>query len=211
MIVVMFYSLSLFSKFSFILNNETIDSIFLFFVILLIFILRWFYNIVIEFATNGMSIGKFLFKIRVIDIKGGYLTLSTIILRNFSRIIDENLTSYLGVFFSMVFDKYFRRIGDIVAGTVVIREDKFNPVMPDFSINYQDISIEKKILQKRLTEEELYILRKFLNSLNKWDEKKRDDMILKMANKIKNRISDKEEFLDPLKYLKEVYMRHINE
>lgn len=210
-IILIFYFLNLFSKASLIFNNDTMDYLFVFFIIIFLFVLRWFYNVFLEFITNGSSIGKNIFKLRVIDIKGGYLTLSSIILRNFARIIDQSLTSYLGAFFAMVFDRYFRRIGDILAGCVVIREDRFNQELPDFSIKEKPLTFDKKILIKKLTEEELYILKKFLNSLDKWNENKKREMIIKMANKIKNRIKDQDEILDHLQYLKEVYMRHINE
>ncbi len=190
------------------------DYIFLFFIILVLFVLRWFYNIIFEFLTNGMSIGKYLLKIRVININGDPLDLTSIILRNFLRIIDQTLSSYLGVFFSMVFDKYFRRIGDLVAGTIVIREEKFNPKIPDFSLIgvEENINFERKPLVNKLTEKELYILKKFLNSQDNWPVDKKEKMILKMVLKIKNRINEKDrEITDGLQYLKEIYMRHINE
>ena len=89
-----------------------------------VLIISWFivyfcYFIVCEMTMNGQSAGKKIFGLRVIRDNGQPLGLSQSLIRNLFRAVLDIL--YIGLFF-ILFSPKHKRIGDIVAGTVVIAE-----------------------------------------------------------------------------------------
>lgn len=90
-------------------------------VIFLIFCLYWGYFAMFEAFWNGQTPGKRQAKIRVISSSGRPITVFESIARNFMRAIDSQLGYVVGVV-SIAVDKNNRRLGDMVAGTVVVHE-----------------------------------------------------------------------------------------
>ena len=80
-----------------------------------------FYDLVCESFFNGQSVGKHVMKIRVISLDGTRPKFSQFLLRWLFRLIDFSLTSWLGGLISIIVTDKGQRIGDLVAGTVVIR------------------------------------------------------------------------------------------
>jgi uncharacterized RDD family membrane protein YckC len=78
------------------------------------------YYIVLE-AIFGATLGKFATNLRVVrESDGGPIDWSASVIRNVLRIID-GLVLYLVGLIAMCFSKKRQRIGDRVAGTVVVR------------------------------------------------------------------------------------------
>lgn len=85
------------------------------------FLIDWAYFGFLEGAFRGKSLGKHLFGLRAIQEQGYPITVWGALLRNFVRAADN--LSWFGVgFISMVVAGKFRRLGDLVAHTVVIEE-----------------------------------------------------------------------------------------
>lgn len=89
-----------------------------------VLIISWFlvyfcYFIVCEMTLNGQSAGKKIFGLRVIRDNGQPLGLSQSLIRNLFRAVLDIF--YVGLFF-ILFSPKHKRIGDMVAGTVVIAE-----------------------------------------------------------------------------------------
>jgi uncharacterized RDD family membrane protein YckC len=80
-----------------------------------------FYDLVCESFFNGQSAGKVVMKIRVISLDGTRPKFSQFLLRWLFRLIDFSLTSWLGGVITIILTEKGQRIGDIIAGTVVIR------------------------------------------------------------------------------------------
>lgn len=89
--------------------------------VLLIFVLQNCYFIVLEAMNQGQTPGKKLAEIRVIEQNGRPIGWSASIIRNLLRIVDSVMLVGLVV---MLFDRNERRIGDMLAGTLVVRERK---------------------------------------------------------------------------------------
>jgi uncharacterized RDD family membrane protein YckC len=89
--------------------------------IFLLFCLYWGYFAIFEILWNGQTPGKRQAKIRVISASGRPITVFEGIGRNFMRVIDS-LGLYLVGAVTCAIDKQNRRLGDMVAGTVVIHE-----------------------------------------------------------------------------------------
>jgi hypothetical protein len=186
-------------------------SITIFFVLIMLFVLQWGYYYFFEMVFNGKTPGKMILGLRTISYDGEFLDFKSCFLRNFMRIFDVNMTLCLGAFICMIINKDFRRIGDLVANTIVIKENKFNIPVPDFNINQirntgtPDMTVK---LTKRLSERELYIIRQFLNSVDKFTPEKRIELSSKLANNIIKKLNDTEIINDPVLYLQSVYLRH---
>jgi len=88
-----------------------------------LFLLDWGYFVVCEGFFNGKSVGKHLFGLRVIQEGGTPLSFWSALLRNLARAADAMPFFLHGVgFISMLLTKNFQRVGDLLAGTVVITE-----------------------------------------------------------------------------------------
>ncbi|RVU01924.1 RDD family protein [Mucilaginibacter limnophilus] len=80
-----------------------------------------FYDLVCEIFFNGQSIGKRIMKIRVMSLDGARPTISQYLIRWVFRIVDFGITLQLGGLISGLLTKNVQRIGDVVAGTTLIR------------------------------------------------------------------------------------------
>jgi uncharacterized RDD family membrane protein YckC len=91
-------------------------------VVLFYFLLYWGYYSLFEAFWNGQTPGKRLLKIRVIKDSGRQITLFEALARNLIRVIDALPSFYLIGVISMLCNKEQKRLGDFVAGTIVVHE-----------------------------------------------------------------------------------------
>ena len=84
----------------------------------------WGYGAFFEVLFQGQTPGKLVFGLRSVREDGSPMTVSDAVLRNLLRAADWFPSLYLAGVASMVLDSRFRRLGDVVAGTVVIAEDR---------------------------------------------------------------------------------------
>jgi uncharacterized RDD family membrane protein YckC len=86
---------------------------------LLFFVLTMAYYAVLE-SQSGQTLGKRVMKLRVVAIDG-QLTLGKALIRTLLRIIDGLPFFYLLGFIVMLVSQRKQRIGDMAAGTIVVR------------------------------------------------------------------------------------------
>ncbi len=79
------------------------------------------YGISLEWFWRGQSIGKRLLRLRVIDAGGFRLTFNQIVIRNLLRAVDSLPLFYLLGGVACVISLRGQRVGDLAAGTIVIR------------------------------------------------------------------------------------------
>ena len=94
-----------------------IAAIFLFY-----FLLYWGYYSLFEAFWNGQTPGKRLMKIRVIKDSGRQITLFEALARNLLRVVDMLPSFYLIGVITMLCNREQKRLGDLVAGTIVVHE-----------------------------------------------------------------------------------------
>ncbi len=93
-------------------------------VLLLIFVLMWAYSVACEVWWNGQTLGKRALGLRVVNADGTPVTWLPSVVRNLLRVVDL-LPGVYGVgLVSTLIDPSARRVGDIVAGTLVIHVDE---------------------------------------------------------------------------------------
>jgi uncharacterized RDD family membrane protein YckC len=86
------------------------------------FVLTWGYHVYFETRHGGRSPGKMLVGLRVVDGRGLPLELEQSFVRNVMRVLDFAPAFYgLGAC-AIQLDAWRRRLGDIVADTLVVRE-----------------------------------------------------------------------------------------
>lgn len=90
--------------------------------ILFYFLLYWGYYSLFEAFWNGQTPGKRLLKIRVIKDSGRQITLFEALARNLVRVIDMLPSFYLIGVITMLCNREQKRLGDLVAGTIVVHE-----------------------------------------------------------------------------------------
>jgi uncharacterized RDD family membrane protein YckC len=90
--------------------------------LILWFFVDWFYPVVCEVFYRGSSPGKRSCKIRAVCDDGTPIGWRESLLRNLLRAVDALPLMYMFGYISMMLNGQFKRIGDLVAGTIVIYE-----------------------------------------------------------------------------------------
>ena len=88
------------------------------------FVVETCYFIFWELATGGRSIGKFIVGLRVVRRNGMPIDIRGSIVRNLMRIVDILPAEYLVGITTILLSPSGERLGDHVAGTIVIRLDR---------------------------------------------------------------------------------------
>jgi uncharacterized RDD family membrane protein YckC len=88
------------------------------------FLFLWGYYIFFEMLWNGQSPGKRWTGLRVIRLDGRPITLTESVIRNLIRLVDFLPSLYAVGVVVMFVDGRSRRLGDLAAGTLVVREGR---------------------------------------------------------------------------------------
>lgn len=95
--------------------------------ILAYFVVSLVYMMLAEWLWRGQTVGKRLLRLRVVDAAGLRLEPSQLIVRNLMRLVDGLPVLYLVGGIACLASRHKQRLGDLAAGTVVIRAPKFEP------------------------------------------------------------------------------------
>ena len=103
-----------------------VQIVFVIFAILLLaqLAVEWTYFIVLETITDGRSLGKRVLGLRVVRDGGSPITLRDSIVRNLLRAVDMLPANYVVGLVAMLVSDQGKRLGDLAAGTVVVRLDR---------------------------------------------------------------------------------------
>ncbi len=140
--------------------------------LLFTFAVLWGYYIFFEIIWNGQSLGKRWLGLRVMRTDGRPVTLIESMVRNLVRIVDF-LPAYYGVgIVVMLLSAQSRRLGDLAAGTLVVKERKevtlsslgqvAAPVVVQRADWIAALGDPSAWPLDRLTEDDLYIVKEFL-------------------------------------------------
>jgi uncharacterized RDD family membrane protein YckC len=86
------------------------------------FALEWFYPVLFELSRSAATPGKRALGLRVVMDDGMPVTLAASLLRNLLRVVDFLPALYLTGVLSMLWRADFKRLGDVVAGTLVVHD-----------------------------------------------------------------------------------------
>jgi uncharacterized RDD family membrane protein YckC len=93
------------------------------FILIALFLIEWFYPVAFELLADGATPGKKRFGLRVIHDDGTPVSGSGSLIRNLLRTVDFMPYMYGLGMMTMLFNRDFKRLGDLVAGTVVVYRD----------------------------------------------------------------------------------------
>lgn len=118
-----------------------------------------------EGLWSGRTPGKYVAGLRVVQSDGQPLTLGSNLVRNLIRIVDFLPAYYMIGAAVMLFSRRSQRLGDLAAGTIVVREKKlpqpgllappdptqleYDPRLNVMRLNEQDYSLVRQYLQRR--------------------------------------------------------------
>lgn len=92
--------------------------------LILMFALMWAYPIAFELFMDGQTPGKRVLGLRVVHANGTPVGFTASLVRNLLRTVDALPVGYAFGFASCVIDAKARRLGDLVAGTLVVHADR---------------------------------------------------------------------------------------
>lgn len=200
------------------LNNLelSVDNLFeglgMFFYFFILFATQWGYFIFFETLMRGSTPGKSIMRIRVVTIDGTPLDFTSIILRNLIRDIDGVATVMIAGIISVIFSKHYRRLGDLAASTIVIKDVRKITNIPDFTLK-ADVLVDNSNTRiiKRLTEKDLFVLREFIKSYDSLAAGKKETLANNLAAAVRKKLNDPETETESYQYLVQVYKGHENE
>ena len=86
-----------------------------------------FYTLLFEIFNQGQSLGKMAMKMQVVKLDGTMPTLGSYLMRWLLYLIDGPATSFMGLL-AMILSRNNQRLGDMAAGTVVIKKEKYKKI-----------------------------------------------------------------------------------
>lgn len=90
------------------------------------FVISIGYGMICEWFWRGQTVGKKLFRLRVVDAEGFRLQIYQIVIRNLLRFVDMLPLFYLVGGVSCWLNRRNQRLGDIAANTIVIRAPRLS-------------------------------------------------------------------------------------
>jgi uncharacterized RDD family membrane protein YckC len=165
----------------------------------LLVIVFGFYDLLCEVFFNGQSLGKRVMKIRVISLDGSRPKFSQYLLRWLFRMVDFGLTGGLCALLSAALTEKGQRVGDIVAGTALIRTSPRtkldNVAFKSIDDGYQPIFIQAG----QLNDQEVNLIHEVINTYLTTGN---GTVVYTMANRIKEHLSIvKPAYMDDLFFL----------
>lgn len=121
------------------------------FIIICVFLLLpvIFYHLIFEFFFGGASPGKRILKIKVVHADGSSPTFGSYLMRWIMSLLECYMLPGIGLLF-IIFNKQGQRLGDMMAGTVVIKNydfklhhinlDSFGYVQPNYKPCYPEVA-----------------------------------------------------------------------
>ncbi|WP_096155045.1 MULTISPECIES: RDD family protein [Bacillus] len=189
LLIIIVYLLLFFGVFMMILGFDisNFSGTFVAIVIVITFAIQWGYFFAFEYFTGGRTIGKKIVGIRVIQENGHSITLLASAVRNLLRIIDSLPANYFLGIIMIFFHSKHKRIGDIVAGTIVVherpgkkRKTKMDGILEDRRITKESLILDDWTI-KSFKQKDWNLLKTYYERFLFLPELERDRMTRKIA------------------------------
>ena len=162
-----------------------------------------FYPFIFESLMSGQTIGKRLLRIRVVSLDGSPASVAAYFFRWLLGLLEIVMTSGSLAFITVLVSKRSQRLGDIAAGTTVIKEqqavtldDLLLSVDAEANVSYPQVIM--------LTDNDVETIRQVLTARTSGlDEATLTDLLWKSAETLKTRLGTAG-FSDPVVYLQDI-------
>ncbi len=170
------------------------------------------YGIFFEWLWKGQTIGKRIMKLQVIDEKGMTLKLNQIVLRNLFRVVDSLPVFYLVGGLSCLLSARVQRLGDLAAGTLVVRrkeiaEPEMDELLGDEVNSFREFPRLEAKLRQRVSVEELRLAVDAVLRRNELESKSRLSVYKEIADFFRDKVEFPEEVTHGLS--DEQYVRNV--
>lgn len=172
--------------------------------ILVAFAVTFGYHIYFEGVWRGQTPGKKAAGIRVVEQNGQPVGWSAVIIRNLIRVVDTGL-ALVGLVVILI-DRNERRIGDLAAGTLVIRE-RGRPFGGDAKLPVTTAVLPDKTFVDvgRLSPAEYELLLSFLERRNKMSKSQRPLLAKKLDSYFRAKLEETVNGEPPERFLETIY------
>ncbi len=177
--------------------------------IFILVLLLSLYHLICEYAFNGRSLGKFTMRLQVVKLNGKKLTFWDCMLRWVFRLVDITISSGAVALISIIVSKHTQRLGDLAAGTTVIRHERSVTLK---QMSQYDAPEEYEVVFQQaalLSDKDIKIIKDVLREVNR---NKNYGLLAPLAKKIKE-VTGIETDMVPLDFVKTIlkdYMRLAN-
>ncbi len=177
---------------------------------LIVFAVYTGYFVVFETVWQGQTPGKRFVKIRVIRDDAQPVGLSQALLRSLLRPIDDSF--FIGMFL-IILSKREKRLGDWVAGTIVVQEER--PIVTSsFPVSPDAQSLADNLLKtanvKALLPDDFAVIREYLQRRSLMDDRAKSELNLQLARQARELIGlqDLPFQMTPDLFLEAVYLAY---
>lgn len=145
--------------------------------LVVMFLLEWFYGAFFETLMGGRTPGKWAMGLRVVRTDGSPGRIPDYVLRNLLRGVDFLPGLYAIGVITMWADDRMRRLGDLVAGTVVVREDR-GEVLGAVAIDPPITEDERRSIPARveLDRSEIAVIESFLRRRRRLSDERAEEL-----------------------------------
>lgn len=158
-------------------------------IVILLFLLNSGYFALFEIFWNGQTPGKRFAQVRVIKDDGRPIGAYEAIVRNAVRLVDMLPAAYGIGLISIFMSRQSKRLGDYVAGTVVVHEKTLEGVRP-----YVETKVDETlppIDPMKVTLDEVRLIETFLNRRDNLEPVVRTTMAMQIANRLADKMEVK--------------------
>lgn len=148
------------------------------------------YHLICESLFHGQTAGKSLLHLQVVRLDGQRLTFWECLLRWVFRLFDIGISGGAIAILTICFSRHAQRLGDMLAGTVVIRQSRprtFNSlpqenIPDDYQLTFPNVTL--------LSDKDIRVIQEVLNEVRKRDEYQLLDPLAAKIKSIINTESD---------------------
>jgi uncharacterized RDD family membrane protein YckC len=151
---------------------------------------EWSYFVLFEMLSGGRSLGKWVAGLRVVRDGGLPIAFRASAVRNLLRIVDYLPTGYLVGLTSIVVSPEGKRLGDLAAGTLVVRLDRPAPAPPlldDEDDSAADFRFDRSQIA-RIGSKERTLIRQTLRRIESLEDERREAALERAVEVLRARI-----------------------
>lgn len=169
--------------------SEDMFSLVIGFGALLVFVILFGYYLLFETLNSGRTPGKSALGIRVIRADGTPLGFGAVAIRTLLRMVDSLPAFYATGIVSILATPRNQRVGDLAAGTVVIRDRApGTPLATSGLIGTEDLARLPRWDTSALNDEDVALLRRFAERRTALTEQSRSDLADVIADRLRSKV-----------------------
>jgi len=155
---------------------------------LLVFVIIFGYYLLFETLNSGRTPGKSALGIRVIRADGTPLGFGAVAIRTLLRMVDSLPAFYATGIVSILATPHNQRVGDLAAGTVVIRDRASGSLATSGLIGTEDLARLPRWDTSALNDEDVALLRRFAERRTALTEQSRSDLADVIADRLRAKV-----------------------